>query len=269
MAGGELPALLRIVRRDGTVDDPEPMDLSTLEDEALIFADLTPADLNQLAEPWQLMEVISSDARFGVRRAAVKRLYESVDPERFIEYAHDRLPAERNPWVRSNLEYYRDLALGTPRDDAQRTPSSQAEFEYRQNPTAPEWAAVARFREQISESGTAATMLTALRTHLSNAPADLVIRRIAATELTEVAEEERAVVRDELLELLPHETDPSVRMYMAFALAFAAETGDAEVVGLLRSLAAVEPNILLVRPELEYLAWSIETGDEDPEHMTR
>lgn len=267
MAGGKLPALLRVDRADGAAGAPEPLDWSSLHEYALSLAELTSSDLDQLAEPWQLMEVISSDARFGVRRAAVEQLYESIEPERFVEYADDRLQAERNPWVRSSLEYYRELALGVPRDDAQRTPSSRAALEYRRNPGAPEWAPVAQFRAQISETATAAAMLAALRDHSGDAPADLVIRRIAATELTEVSEEERPAVRDELLELLPHETDPSVRMYMAFALAFASETGDAEAVDLLRSLAAVEPNILLVRPELEYLAWSIETGDEDPEHM--
>ena len=94
-----------------------------------------------------------------------------------------------------------------------------------------------------------------------------MIRRVAAQELVNLASENKTPVRSSLMQWLPSEPDPSIRMYLAYALSYACEPGDTQAAQLLRDLAAVETRILLVRPELEYLARVIETGEEDPDRL--
>ncbi len=268
LASDGLPRVFRIDRsRTGAVQ-PTPMDADQLAALLPVWKDYTSSDVRQLNEPWQLAEVARSSAPYKVRVTAVERLYELSDPQAFVQTAETLLANEPNPWVRSWLEYYRDLASGVDRPGLeQRTPSTAAWLDYRADPDAPQWQAVRTFRQQFRRSHSARLLLDALRDHAGDSPADLVIRRLAAQELVDLASDNKQQVRSRLMEWLPSEPDPSVRMYLAFALSYACEPGDTQAAQLLRDLAAVETRILLVRPRLEYLARVIETGEEDPDRL--
>lgn len=268
LAAEGLPRLLRLDHAGGKGLRPRSLEPEQLA--ALLPAgqQYTADDVRRLREPWQLVQVVRSRAPYEVRELAVRRLHELSDPQAFIEVADALLADEPNPWVRSWLEYYRDLASGVDRPGLeQHTPSTSAWLDYRSNPDAPQWKAVHTFLQSMHKQYTVDLLLDALRDHAGDTPADLVIRRLAAQELVNLAADHKPQVRDRLMQWLPSESDPSVRMYLAYALSYACEPGDSQAAQLLRDLAAVETRIVLVRPELEYLARVIETGEEDPDRL--
>jgi len=259
-----LPALLRVARGDDEAD-VAPVAPDDLEDLLPDFESFGADDLAGLTEAWQLRAFVESDAPERLRRKAVKRLFETADPNEFVAFAAERLPVEHNPWIRARLEYYSDLARGIQRDDEQPTPSALAHIAYREDPGADEWAAVRRFEARMDKGLSAADLVAAFEQHASMEPADLVIRRKIATELGFAGEP--ATAREALLRLLPLEPDPSIRMYLAFSLSEVCPAGDEEAASLLEDLASSETNVLRVRPMLEYLAFYIRTGEEDAEKM--
>ncbi len=268
LAGDQLPRLLRLDRLGGKERRPRSLDPKQLAALLPTGEQYTGDDVRRLREPWQLVQVVRSGAPYEVRLTAVRRLYELSDPQAFVQTAAMLLPDEPNPWVRSWVEYYRDLASGIDRPGLeQRTPSTAAWLDYRADPDAPQWEPVHAFLKQFHQSHSAELLLDALREHAGDTPTDLVIRRVAAQELVNLASENKTPVRSSLMQWLPSEPDPSIRMYLAYALSYACEPGDTQAAQLLRDLAAVETRILLVRPELEYLARVIETGEEDPDRL--
>jgi len=260
-----LPALVQIgPKRDGEV---QSIDIDSLDSLVPAFEDYTAADLRRLTEPWQLQALIESRADDHVRRPAVKKLYEMLGSDAFIEFAETRLGVENNPWVRGTLEFYRDLALGMQRDDDGPTALGIAVRAYKSNPDGPEWAAVRKFEERLRRGMTAEELIKAYQEHASQEAVDLIIRQHAAIELGYPSEENRKAVRDTLMEMLKAEPDPSVRMYLTISLSEVCETGDNEAADLIEQMARVESNILLVRPVMEYLAYYIRTGDENADNM--
>ncbi len=257
-----LPALLRIDRRGRS--EPEPLtveELSSLEPD---YGQWQPSDLSRLTTPWQLRALIESEADGRIRRAAVARLYELSEAREFARWAEGQVSREPDPWVRGALDMYRDRALGVERRDDEPSPSAAAYRQYRANPDVPEWESVRQFIDQTRNTQ---QLVEQLARHGGDAPADLVIRRLAVESLSLVSEQERPVARKALMELLVDEPDPSVRLLAVMALSEVCEPGDEEVASLLDALARREPNTYRVRPMMEYISYYLRTGDEDVRNM--
>ncbi len=258
-----LPALLRIDRRGG--DRAEPIEIGDLTELAPDYQRWGSADLAQLTTPWQLRALIESQAEGKLRRAGVGRLYEMSDPQEFAGWAAQWMPHEPDPWVRGALDLYRDRALGIERHDDELSPSAAALREYRANPDAPEWLPVRSFF--ATRPNSVDELMQALKQHKGNSPVDLVMRRRVVDALMDVPQAQKPQARTALMQLLPGESDPSIRLLATMALGEICQPGDEEVAQLLEALAQEEANTWRVRPMMEYVSYYLRTGEEDARNM--
>lgn len=215
-----------------------------------------------------LMDFVSSDALGRNREAAIRKLFEMLPPERrgeLVALAESQLPIEPDPFVRGTLRLYRDLALGVRQTAWEQSASNAYSRDFRRDPHDAEWVAAHAFMSEKLDLP-APRLLGEFRTHQSNDPNDIVIRRLIVERLDDrgaAAEREdpyRAGARTALMEILPEEPDRSIRLAATSALARVCEFGDKEVIEFLEALAPSEPNDQLVRPMMEYVAYRLRTG---------
>lgn len=255
----ELPALRIIKRGDGT-PKVEPATVDSLPSDSHPDSNSGRDELpvreliRYLDDPTPQMDSFD-------HAAVVRRLYEAMSPEDFLELAAERLPEATNPWVRGFFEYYSDLAAGVPRDDWERSVSATAVLTYRENPVAPEWEPYRRYLADKTARKDAAVLENTYIEHLVDDPVATLIRRTATEDLWKAPDRDTA--RSALLNVIQIDPDPSIRMIAAMALSEVCPKGDTQAAELLESLAATEPNAVKTRPVMQRAAQIIREGRTD------
>jgi hypothetical protein len=195
----------------------------------------------------------------------VRALFQALDAASFVAFADERLERERDPWVRGNLRFHRELALAHDRDDDRFTPSATALREFMQNGDDARWAAVRDFQRRADSRSTAADIYGAYAERSGGGEPDLLIRRLATEELWKARDRDAA--RRFLMDIVQADPDASIRMIATMALGDVCAVGDLDAAGLLDALAEIEPNLVRTRPMMEYVATYLRTGVEDPARM--
>lgn len=266
LARGKLPILLFYDRQD---EKREPQALP--EDQLGAMAGAAPqdwGDVSKLDDPARLREYVASDQPGQLRATGLRRLRPLLPPEVFIELADELLSDEADPWMRAALEYHRDVARGIRPDDDAPAPSSRYLSDYSSNADAPQWAGVNEFRS-AAPSMSVAQLLAEYERRPGDSPSDTVIRRMVVHHLHHNAADKRAA-RDALLQILnANERDHSIRLMTVMALGDVCEVGDIAAADALLAHAQREPNLLRVRPMMQYLENYLRTGEEDPAQSTR
>jgi hypothetical protein len=108
-----------------------------------------------------------------------------------------------------------------------------------------------------------ADLITAFEAHSTDQADDVVIRRVIVDHLLRLGP--RTEVRAAYLRWLPTEPDYNIRQRLTAELGDLCGVGDIEAADLLDDLARTEPNILHVRPMMEYMSRYIRTGEENPD----
>ena len=248
------PAVIIIDRREKSAARPVTID----ELEHSLPPPDTAASEARLAELRRLLE---SDLDSTARSTAVRSLFQSLDRAVFVALVDQQLEVERDPWVRGNLRFHRDIALGADRDDDRFTPSATAAREFLRQGDDARWAPVREFQLGRGSRASADGIYGAYLARSGNEPADVLIRRMATEELWK--SDDRQTARRHLIDIVQADPDASIRMIAAMALGDVCAVGDVEVAGLLDALAEIEPNVLRTRPMLEYVAYYLRTGQEE------
>lgn len=246
--------LLPVAQLDALLPPPEPKEQGTAAVDT--GAEVPAEQIEELRR-----RVADAGAPPGVRKAAVRELADLLAPEEFVALAEERLALEEDPWVRGALRFYRDLANGTERYEYIPSPSTRCEREYNRDPQAPEWRAVRQFSARL-ETMSADELYQAYLAHPTDSPTDLLIRRLATIEMFRCTGADRPAARKALLQIVATEQDAGIRMYAAMSLSEVCSVGDDEAAGELEALAEVEPDLLMVRPMLEYVGQYLRTGLE-------
>ncbi len=256
------PRLIR-VRRSAGVGEIQPLDAEALVREYAQYSGASGgASPATLREPWELLTLIGAPTIPSLQRAAaVNRLYSTVSPSEFLALADALLDEQSDPDVRNRLEFYALKARGVDVDDQMLAPSAAYLREYQAAADDPAWAAVRTFEQSVGNRD--APQLTAdYWDHLSDAPADALIRWLVAGHLPRVAR--NGEVREALFEMLAAEPDFAVRGMLTSALAQTCTIGDLDAAARLEKLAESEPNLYHVRPWMQATARYLRTGETAP-----
>lgn len=254
----KLPALFLIQRAEGRSAwrDVRPDAL----DELLKRPPMSTPDWNADIPRQELIDLIDSDAEGQCRSDAVRKLAELMTPEEFSDFAAERLAEEPDPWVRGAFEFARRKLTGDPLPDDRMSESARLLREYNGQPDDPRWQTVRAFVDK-HRTLSAAELAQAYAAHAGDAPQDVLIRRIAVNALWEATDRDTA--RRALLEAAARDPDESIRLFAVMGLSEVSTPGDQSTADLLEELARIEPNILRVRPMMQYVAFYLRTGNED------
>lgn len=212
----------------------------------------------EVSDPLDLMQFISGPGDSIERRAAVKRLYEQVGAEDFIEYASAEAAAEINPDVRNHLEFWARAAAGEDVQGQMLAPSMAVERQF-DGPDRAAFPAAANFDRSRLRS--AESLEKQYAAHFADDPEDLLLRKWCVDAL--FALEDKAARREICMRLLPAETDFGLRALLTSALVQSCEVGDEEAAELLEELAKRESNIFHVRPWMENSVIFLRTGQQN------
>lgn len=207
------------------------------------------------------LKAFAAGDSFGMDRAtAVQMVFQAVPHDEFVKYADERLDAESNPWAKGTLRYYRDVAAGVRKDDAQQSASARAVNEFEKNPDDASWAEVRAYLAQTNEDrGDFNKVWTAYQSHVTEGSADALVRRHAIHDLWHRCADDDSV-RSALLQAAGLDPDHSIRMIATMALGERCEVGDEEAALRLDQIADIETEILNTRPMMERVAERIRGG---------
>jgi hypothetical protein len=227
--------------------------------------------LDELKGEAALREYVASDADAESREGAVEKLWELLQAEGragdFASLADGQLPIEADPFIRAQMRYFGDLARGIPRNDREMSVSTRLRKEYRASPDDPRWAEVRALEDQAK--GKAPGKLLELYTlHFGDVPDDVLSRRIIVDEIVEGTRDAAnapymRAARDVLMQILPAESDHSIRLFATMAFYDTCQVGDIEAADFLDAMAENERNDYTVRPMMEYLAHCLRTGEKE------
>lgn len=232
----ELPALVRIVRRNGK---PVPEDVRVDDLPSVISSDLPSiqakierdrAILDQVAAPADLRSYVESDAFVLWRADAVSRLFEADDTANFLRFAEDQLQrGVDSPTVRWRLEFYRRKALGEDVDGQIDAPSSQSWRLFLRESDQAQWRDALEFRSAAGNKSLD-ELIAWYETHAMESPEHQVIRFLTLSEIGRrkllAEEDERAAIRDRLLYLYGGEPDFGLRAQMGLLMRYYADAFD-------------------------------------------
>lgn len=234
----------------------------------------TTADLDQETNPEALLDCALSNADYGFRDYAIRRLFEVLPPKRFVEIAAEISATEPNPWVRGRIDYLTGKLHGVQvLDESARSEAAEYALQMEENPDDPGWAAYRSFAERAANKPVETLAAEYWERLDAGNPVDVVIRRDIVTRIRKRAlaapadAPERATARNELLAVMAGDPDHSIRLYAAVALGMICATGDAEAADALLAAARREPQLTNVRPTMEYAAFLIRTGNQNPDDL--
>lgn len=256
-----LPGLLVIDRKG-----EQPRRAVPLDEVDALTPEWTREQIQALDSPDELRAFIESDYDGMTRAARVHKLHAALDSDSFLEFVEERLPVENDAWVRGSLRFHRDAARGAPRNDERLSRSATALNSFEENQADPRWAKVRLYGASDADRADFAKLHEAYKTNASDDPADALVRRFATEDLWHRCTD-RAAARELLLQIVQIDPDYSVRMIAAMALGEVCPVGDVATANLLEDLARQEPNVLRVRPMMEYVSQYLRTGEEDAARM--
>jgi hypothetical protein len=247
-------ALLDVEKRLGAHDDPVPIEATSINE-------TTPRDL--------LLRCVLHSPDVGARLCALPFLREKMSPADFLPLC-DRLLAEGGPpnltvpwragWLQA-LAYQRHLAASPPMAEVpEYSPEGRA---FRDLLRA---GVDAQLLQDIYQVQLRSKPLAGVRedylTHRTADPKDVLLRERVAGHLQECAATDKAAVRALAMELLPLESEFSVRIMLLHALYQACSPGDDEAIAFLERQLEFDREPYGARPFIQCLLDYLRTGVE-------
>lgn len=237
---------------------PDESDYPTLESGA--FDEHSPVEL--------LKRHGREDSAVDDRRRAVRLLRDRLAADEFMRYCDELLQDPKNrftPSMNGFISYSKHLAdPNSPVKEPLLAGSTQARRDMDADPVDSRWEEVKDYYERIGDR-TADELLSDFHDHLSDKPANLLIRHQIARSMERLVHEGQAdpdVAQEYLMQMFPLEADPANRQRIVGAIGMISKPGDFSCADFLEAQLRTESNIRSVRPVLEYTIRYLRTGEE-------